>query len=144
MMTDKSQGIREGLHTVSPYMIIKDAASAIAFYKKAFGAAELMRVTGDNGKIRHAEIQIGDSRILIVDEFPEFPLIKSPQTLKGSPVHIFLFVEDADRFFGQAVEAGAEEVEPLHNHTEGNRHRRGGVRDPFGHIWWIASHIKDV
>ncbi|MGN7382104.1 VOC family protein [Paenibacillus sp. SAFN-117] len=141
-MTPKTKAIPEGHHAVTPYMIIKDAAEAITFYKKAFGATELMRITDANGKVRHAEIKIGDSPIMIVDEFPEYPIMQSPQSLGGAAMHIFLYVDDVDALFAQAIDAGAKELEPVENHVEGDR--RGGVMDPFGHIWWIATHIKDV
>ncbi|MFD0869537.1 Predicted enzyme related to lactoylglutathione lyase [Chlamydia abortus] len=141
-MTPKTKAIPEGHHAVTPYMIIKDAAEAITFYKKAFGATELMRITDANGKVRHAEIKIGDSPIMIVDEFPEYPIMQSPKSLGGATMHIFLYVDDVDALFAQAIDAGAKELEPVENHVEGDR--RGGVMDPFGHIWWIATHIKDV
>lgn len=141
-MTPKTKAIPDGHHTVTPYMIIKGANDAITFYKKAFGATELMRLTDDSGKVRHAEIKIGDSPIMIVDEFPEFSMMSSPQSLGGSAMHIFLYVEDVDALFAQAIDAGAKELEPVEDHVEGDR--RGGVMDPFGHIWWIATHIKDV
>lgn len=134
--------VREEHHTVIPYIIIKDAAKAISFYKKAFGAVELMRVTNDSAKIQHAEIKIGNSPIMIVDEFPEYPIMQSPASLGGTAMHIFLYVEDADSIFGQAIDAGAKELEAVEDHSEGNR--RGGVIDPFGHVWWIATQIKDV
>ncbi|WP_439144839.1 VOC family protein [Virgibacillus profundi] len=127
---------------MTPYIIIKDAAKAITFYNKAFGTAELMRVTSDSGKVQHAEIKIGNSPIMIVDEFPEYPIMQSPQSLGGAAMHIFLYVEDADALFAQAIDAGAKELEAVKNHSEGDR--RGGVIDPFGHIWWIATHRKDV
>ncbi|MFS0615004.1 VOC family protein [Lederbergia ruris] len=141
-MTLKTKAIPEGHHAVTPYMIIKDAANAIMFYKKAFGATELMRVTDDSGKVRHAEIKIEDSPIMIVDEFPEHSIMKSPESLGGTTMHIFLYVEDVDALFAQAIDAGAKELMPVEDHSEGDR--RGGVTDPFGHIWWIATHIKDV
>lgn len=141
-MTPKTKAIPEGHHAVAPYMIIKDAAAAIMFYKKAFGATELMRVTDDSGKVRHAEIKIGDSPIMLVDEFPEYSIMKSPESLGGTTMHIFLYVEDVDALFAQAIDAGAKELMPVEDHAEGDR--RGGVTDPFGHIWWIATHIKDV
>ncbi|PWA07067.1 glyoxalase [Pueribacillus theae] len=141
-MTHKTKAIPEGHHAVTPYMIIKDAADAITFYKKAFGATELMRVTGDSGKVQHAEIKIGDSPIMIVDEFPEYPIMRSPQSIGGTTMHIFVYVEDVDTLFARAIDAGAKELEPVEDHVEGDR--RGGIIDPFGHIWWIATHVKDV
>ncbi len=141
-MTPKTNAIPEGYHTVTPYVIVKNAADAIAFYNKAFGATELMRMTDNSGKVQHAEIKIGDSRIMIVDEFTEYTVMRSPQSLGGSAMHIFLYVEDADTIFTQAMDAGAKELEPVKEHPEGDR--RGGIMDPYGHIWWIATHIKDV
>ncbi|MFC5466166.1 VOC family protein [Lederbergia graminis] len=141
-MKSSTKSVREGHHTVTPYIIIKDAARAITFYKEAFGAIELMRLTNDNGKVQHAEIKIGDSPIMIVDEFPEYPLMRSPQSLGGVGMHLFLYVDDVDALFAQAIDAGAKELEAVKNHSEGDR--RGGVMDPFGHIWWIATHMKDV
>ena len=141
-MTSETKSIPNGHHTVTPYLIIKGAAEAIAFYQKAFGAAELMRITDDSGKVRHAEIKIGDSPIMLVDEFPEYPLMRSPKSLGGTAMHIYLYVEDVDSLFEQAIEAGAKELMPVENQSDGDR--RGGVTDPFGHIWWVATHIKDV
>jgi PhnB protein len=132
----------KGYHTVTPYMVIKDAADALTFYKKAFGAIELLCLTDDNGKVQHAEIKIGNSPIMIADEFPEHSIMRSPQSLGGAAMHIFLYVEDADALFEQAIDAGAKELEPVADHSEGDR--RGGVTDPFGHTWWIATHVKDV
>lgn len=141
-MTPETKAIPEGHHAVTPYMIIKGAADAIAFYKKAFGATELMCLTDDSGKVRHAEIKIGDSPLMIADEFPEYSFMRSPQSLGGTTMHIFLYVEDVDALFAQAIDAGAKELMPVEDHSDGDR--RGGVTDPFGHIWWIATHIKDV
>ncbi|GGB49798.1 VOC family protein [Virgibacillus dakarensis] len=141
-MTPDTKAIPKGHHAVTPYMITKGAVDAITFYKKAFGATELMRLTDDSGKVRHAEIKIGDSPIMIVDEFPEYPIMQSPQSLGGATMHIFLYVEDVDAIFAQAIDAGAKELEPVEEHSEGDR--RGGIMDPFGHIWWIATHVKDV
>ncbi len=134
--------IPRGHHTVAPYMIIREAAKAIEFYKKAFGASEVMCLKNDNGKIKHAEIKIGDSIIMIVDEFPDFELMRGPQSLGGSSMHIFLYVEDVDSLYRQAMEAGAKELAPVEDQADGDR--RGGLIDPFGHIWWMATHVKDV
>lgn len=94
-----TKAIPNGHHAVTPYMIIKGAADAITFYKKAFGATELMRITDASGRVQHVEIKIGDSPIMLVDEFPEYPIMKSPQSLGGATMHIFLYVEDVDAFF---------------------------------------------
>jgi PhnB protein len=133
--------IPEGSHTVTPHLICAGAAEAIEFYKKAFGAAELSRVPGSDGKLMHAAIRIGDSVIMLNDEMPEWQCF-GPKTLKGSPVTIHLYVEDADAFFAQAVEAGAKVTMPLDDMFWGDRY--GKLEDPFGHQWSIATHIRDV
>jgi PhnB protein len=133
--------IPEGFHTVTPYMTIKDAASAIAFYKEAFGAREIFRWMDSDGRVRHAEIVIGDSPIMLTDEAPDFGM-NSPQSLGGSPVHVFLYVEDVDELFGRAIAAGATELMPVENSEDGDR--RGGLTDPFGHVWYIGTHIEGI
>ncbi len=141
-MTSRAKPIPEGFHTATPYLIIKDAASAIEFYKKAFGATELMRMADPNGKVRHAEIKIGDSPFMITDESPEFPEWLSPQSRGGTPVDIYLYVENVDAVFSQAIAAGAKELLPVKDQFYGDR--SGGVTDPFGHVWYIATHKEDV
>jgi PhnB protein len=140
-MASTVKPIPDGYHTATPYLIVSGAAKALEFYKKAFGATELFRMPQPDGRIGHAEMQIGNSRIMLADEFPERD-IRSPQTLGGSPVSILLYVEDADRVFNQAVAAGAKVVRPLENQFYGDR--MGGLTDPFGHAWHIATHIEDV
>ncbi len=140
-MASRAKPIPEGYHTATPYLIVKDAASAIEFYKKAFGATELTRMTQHDGRIRHAEIKIGDSPIMLADEFPEIEA-RGPQSLGGSPVNILLYVEDVDRVFSQAVAAGAKVLQPVKDQFYGDR--SGGVTDPFGHVWFIATHKEDV
>lgn len=141
-MASPVKRVPEGFHTVTPHLVIRGAAEAIDFYKKAFGARELSRAPGPDGKtLMHAMIQIGDSRIFLADEFPGMGSL-SPQGLKGTPVTIHLYVEDADRVFQQAVQAGAQIAMPLADQFWGDRY--GIVTDPFGHRWSIASHIKDV
>ncbi len=140
-MTSRVKPIPEGYHTATPYLIIKDAARAIEFYKKAFGATELMRMAQPDGRIGHAEIRIGDSPIMLADEFPEMGH-RSPQSLGGSPVSILLYVEDVDALFNQAVSAGAKVQKPVQDQFYGDR--IGGVTDPFGHVWYIATHKEDV
>ena len=137
----KVQPVPEGYHTATPYLIINGAASAIEFYKKAFGATELMRMPGPGGRIGHAEIRIGDSPIMLADEAPEMSF-RGPQSLGGSPVSILLYVEDVDAVFDQAVAAGAKVQRPVADQFYGDR--TGGVTDPFGHIWYIATHKEDV
>jgi len=140
-MTNRVKPIPEGYHTATPYLIIKDAARAIEFYKKAFGATELMRMAQPDGRIGHAEIRIGDSPIMLADEFPEMGH-RSPQSLGGSPVSILLYVEDVDALFNQAVSAGAKVQRPVQDQFYGDR--IGGVTDPFGHVWYIATHKEEV
>lgn len=138
---NKFQSVPEGYFTVTPYLIIKNAASAIDFYKRAFDAVELMCIKDSDGKIRHAEIQIGDSPVMIVEEFPDYPEMPSPQSLGGSPAHIHLFVPNVDATFNEAVAAGASVVMPIADQAED---RRGGIKDPFGHVWWISTRVEDV
>ncbi len=140
-MAGTSKPIPEGYHTATPYLIVKDAASAIEFYKKAFGATELMRMAAPSGKVMHAEIRIGNSPIMIADEFPEMGA-RSPQSLGGSPVSIFLYVEDVDALASQAIAAGAKVSMPVQDQFWGDRY--GKLTDPFGHIWDIATHKEDV
>lgn len=139
-MSGKVKPIPDGYQTATPYLIVKGAAKAIDFYKKAFGATELMRM-GDNEKIHHAEIKIGNSPIMLADEFPEMKAL-SPLTLGGSPITIMLYVEDVDSVFKAAVDAGATVDKPLENQFYGDR--TGGITDPFGHKWYVATHIEDV
>jgi PhnB protein len=128
---------REGFHTATPYMVIRNAAGAIEFYKQAFGATELGRHADPDGKVRHGEIKIGDSPIMICDEFPEFSPMRSPETSGGSPVQIFLYVDDVDAVAARAQAAGAKIFHPLADQPYG---RSGGLLDPFGHTWWICTH----
>jgi uncharacterized glyoxalase superfamily protein PhnB len=141
-MAGKVRRVPEGYHTVTPHLVVRGAAQAIEFYKKAFGAKELRRSPGPDGKsIMHAEMQIGDSRVFLNDEFPAMGAL-SPQGLNGTPVTIHLYVEDADTLYSQAVKAGAQATMPLADQFWGDRY--GMVTDPFGHHWSIASHIKDL
>lgn len=140
-MTSKVNYKPEGYYTVTPYLIVRDAAKAIEFYKQAFGATELLRIASPDGKIGHAEIKIGDSPIMLGDEMPEMGYV-SPQTLGGSPVTIMIYVEDVDTVAGQAVAAGAQVLKPVEDQFYGDR--SGSFADPFGHQWHIATHIEDV
>jgi PhnB protein len=133
--------IPEGYHSVTPYLIIKGATQAIDFYKKAFGATELFRMPAPEGKIGHAEIKIGDSPIMLADEFPEMGH-KSPQTLGGSPISIMIYVTDVDTVFNQAIAAGGKEQRPVKDQFYGDR--SGTLEDPFGHVWHVATHKEDV
>lgn len=140
-MSKAAKPVPEGCRTVTPYLIIRDAAKAIEFYKKAFGAVERFRMPMPDGKLAHAEIQIGDSVVMIADENPQWG-VQSPQALNGSPVSIFLYVPDVDATFKQAIAAGATEVMPVADMFWGDRY--GKVVDPFGHKWDLATHVEDV
>ena len=155
------QPIPAGYHSVTPYLMVRDAARAIAFYRDAFGAHEVMRFDGPNGKIAHAEVTIGDSHVMLADESPEFV---GPQTLGGagneragppqarispaaqsaevSPMTLMLYVDDVDATFAQAVAAGATARRPVADQFYGDR--LGTLADPFGHVWSIATHREDV
>jgi PhnB protein len=133
--------IPEGYHSITPYLHITGAARAIEFYKEVFGATEVMRMDAPDGKIGHAEIKIGDSHVMLADEFPEMD-VRSPQSFGGSPVELLLYVEDVDALAERAVEAGAKLIEPLEDKFYGDR--MGKFVDPFGHIWAVATHMEDV
>ena len=133
--------IPDGYHTVTPYLIIRGAAAAIDFYKKAFGATELFRFASPDGKVGHAEIKIGNSPIMLADEHPEMGY-KSPQTLGGSCVSVLLYVEAVDKVFNQAVAAGGTVKEAVQDKFYGDR--SGTLADPYGHVWHIATHKEDV
>ena len=133
--------IPEGYHSVTPYLIVRGAAEAIDFYRRAFGAVELFRFPSPDGKIGHAEIKIGDSPIMMADEYPDMGY-KGPLTIGGSPVSLMIYVEDVDTVFNQAVAAGATIKEALQNKFYGDR--MGTVTDPFGHVWHISTHKEDV
>jgi PhnB protein len=133
--------IPEGTRTVTPHLVIKGATKAIDFYTKAFGAREHYRMDGPGGSIGHAELQIGDSLIYLADEWPQ-GASQSPQSLKGSSVVIHLYVPDVDASFQRAVGAGAKVVQPLMDMFWGDRF--GQVRDPFGHLWSMATHREDL
>ncbi len=140
-MTSKVKPIPDGYYTVTPYLIVNGAARAIEFYKKAFGARELGRMADPSGKIGHAEIKIGNSPVMLADEFPEMGS-RSPQSYGGSPSFIMLYVEDVDAVFTQAVAAGAKVTRPVQDQFYGDR--SGAVTDPFGHLWYVATHKEDV
>jgi PhnB protein len=140
-MTAAVKAIPQGYHAVTPYLILSGAAAAIAFYKEALGAEEVMRIGGPGGRIGHAEIKIGDSRVMLADEHPEIGAL-SPKTVGGSPVSIHLYVEDVDRAIERAVAAGANLVRPVADQFYGDR--VGGIEDPFGYRWFIATHKEDL
>lgn len=133
--------IPEGYHSVTPYLIVNGGAQAIEFYKTAFGATELIRMARPDGKIGHAEIRIGDSVIMLADENPAMGSL-SPQAVGGTPVLIHLYVEDADAVFNRGVAAGGTVERPLKDQFYGDR--TGGIVDPFGHRWYVATHKEDV
>ena len=133
--------IPEGYSTVTPYLAVDDAPKAIEFYKRAFGATERSRMPGPDGKIAHAEIQIGDSVVMTSDPFPQSTL-KSPKELGGTASAVFLYVEDVDSVVQDAADAGATITMPVEDMFWGDRF--GQVQDPFGHIWQIATHVEDV
>ena len=135
------KSIPEGYSTVTPYLIVHDAAGALEFYKKAFGATELMRFGGPGGKIGHAEIQIGTSRVMLADEHPEMGAL-SPRTIGGSAGGLALYVEDVDARFQQAVAAGGKVLRAVADQFYGDR--SGTLEDPFGHKWTLATHKEDV
>lgn len=133
--------IPAGYRSVTPYLAVRQAAEAIEFYRRAFGAKERMRLAAPDGKIGHAELEIGDSVIMIADEFPEMAF-RGPASLGGTSVTLHLYVKNVDASFRQAMEAGATAVRELQDQFYGDR--TGSVRDPFGHIWHIATHKEDV
>ena len=137
----KVNPIPTGYHSVTPYLIFKDAAKALDFYKNAFGATEVMRFPGPGGRIMHAELKIGDSHIMLADEFPEMGAV-SPETVGGTPVSFVIYVENVDDRFRKAVAAGAKEKRAVADQFYGDR--SGTLVDPFGHIWSISTHVEDV
>jgi PhnB protein len=134
--------IPNGFHTLTPHLVVKGASQAIEFYKKAFGAEELGRMAGPDGKsLMHADLKIGDSHVFLVDEFPEMDC-RGPESIGGTPVTIHVYVEDVDAAFGKAVAAGAQVRMPLADMFWGDRY--GVLTDPFGHSWSMASHKEDL
>lgn len=140
-MAGQVKPVPPGYHTATPYLTLSDAASAIDFYKRAFGATENFRMNSSDGKIGHAEIKIGDSILMLGDESPRTET-RSPQSLGGTTAGVFLYVEDVDTVFDTAVKAGAKIQQPLTNMFWGDRY--GKLSDPFGHQWALATHVEDV
>jgi PhnB protein len=140
-MPGKVKPIPDKYHSITPYLIVKGAAKAIDFYKQAFGAVELFRMPQADGRIGHAELKIGDSVVMLADEYPEMQIV-GPKTLGNSSVGILLYVDDADAVFGKALSLGASVNKPLADQFYGDR--TGTVVDPFGHKWTIATHKEDV
>jgi PhnB protein len=133
--------VPEGYHSVTPYLTVDDAAQAIEFYEKAFGAKERGRMEGPDGKIGHAELEIGDSLVMLSDALPQFTT-KPPKELGGTSASVFLYVEDVDALVQQAVDAGATVDTEIADQFWGDRF--GSVTDPFGHSWLISTHVEDV
>jgi uncharacterized glyoxalase superfamily protein PhnB len=141
-MAGKTKRIPEGFHTITPHIVLRNAAQAIEFYKRAFGAEEISRAPGPDGNtVMHAELKIGDSYVFLCDEFPQMGA-KSPLSLGGTPVTLHLYVQDVDQVFQQAVQAGAQAVMPVKDQFWGDRY--GMLQDPYGHRWSVASHVEDV
>jgi PhnB protein len=140
-MTRKTNYIPDGYHTATPYLIVSGASAAIEFYKKVFGATETIRFPQPDGKVGHAEIKIGDSTIMLADEFPDMGA-RGPKSFGGTPVSIMVYVRDVDAVVREAVRAGATLTRPVEDKFYGDR--AGGVTDPFGHVWYIATHTEDV
>lgn len=129
------------MHSLTPHLVCDGAAAAIEFYKKAFNAVEEMRLPGPNGRLMHAMVRIGDSPLMLVDEMPDYGTL-GPKRLKGSPVFIHLMADDVDATVAQAVAAGAKITMPVEDMFWGDRY--GQIEDPFGHLWSVATHIRDV
>ncbi len=140
-MANQVKRVPDGFHTITPHLVVRGAAEAIDFYKKAFGALELGRHLGPDGKVLHAMLQFGNSRLFLNDEYPNMGAL-SPQSLNGTPVTLNLYVEDVDSLYAQATKAGAKVIMPLADQFWGDRY--GIVADPFGHQWSLSSHIKDM
>ena len=134
--------IPDGYHSITPMLIVKDGLKAIEYYKKVFGAIDKgTMMMPDNKSVAHAELMIGDSKIMLSDEFPEMKSL-SPTTIGGTPLSLYLYVEDVDKTFNLAVAEGGKSLFPVQDRFYGDRH--GSIQDPFGHIWSIATHIKDL
>lgn len=140
-MSGKVKAIPEGYEGATPYLIVKGAADALEFYKKAFGATEIMRMPGPGGTVGHAEIRIGTAIIMLADEFPEMNHT-SPQSLGATPVSMLVYVQDVDAFVQRAVAAGAKALAPVETKFYGDR--SGSLEDPFGHRWHFSTHVEDV
>ena len=140
-MAEKVNYIPPGYSTVTPYLIVKGGAEALDFYTRAFGAVELLRVPMPDGRLGHAEFLIGDSRLMLADEFPDMGAL-GPTALGGTPVGLAVYVEHVDAVVARALEAGAKVIKPLQDQLYGDR--SATLADPFGHKWTLATHIEDV
>ena len=136
-----TKAIPDGYHSVTPYLVMRDAARAIDFYTQALGATEMFRFDAPDGKIGHAEIKFGDSVIMLADEMPDMGY-RGPQSLGGAGVSLMLYVEDVDQQFQRAIDAGAKVKQAVTDQFYGDR--SGTFEDPFGHVWTIATHVEDV
>ena len=137
----KVRAIPKGYRSVTPYLCVQGAAAAIRFYKRAFGAKEVMRMSMPGGRVGHAELLLGDSKIMLADEFPEMDF-RSPASFGGTGVTIHLYVENVDKIFGRALKAGARELRAVMDQFYGDR--SGQLEDPYGHRWNLATHIEDL
>ena len=137
----KVKPIPDGYHNVTPYLIVDGAAKAIDFYRKVFGAVEKMRMPGPGGKVGHAELTLGDSMIMLADEHPEMDH-RGPHAYKGAAVSLMVYVPDVDATVKTALASGAKVVRPVENQFYGDR--MGTIEDPFGHKWYVTTHIEDV
>ena len=137
-----SKGLPAGYHTLTPTMILKDARKAIDFYKRAFGAEEVGVMSGPDGRVMHAELRIGDSLVMMGEENPAWPQLKSAETLGQSPISLHIYVADVDASFQRALGAGAKVDMPVQDMFWGDRY--GKVRDPFGYVWGIATRVKEL
>jgi len=140
-MTSNVKAIPEGYHSITPFLVVKNCADAIEFYKKAFDAEERYRMNMPDGKVGHAELKIGDSVLMLADEFPEMKSL-SPKSIGGSPVSMYVYVQDVDAMFNNAVSAGGIVLDGVKDQFWGDRH--GRLEDPYGHLWSIATHKKDL
>jgi PhnB protein len=140
-MARAAKPIPDGYRSITPYLVVRGAADALEFYKRAFGAKEIMRMAAPGGRIGHAEIEIGGSRIMLTDEFPEMGA-RAPQSPGATPVMIYLYVDDVDQTVKAALAAGAKTGRPVEDQFYGDR--SGSLTDPFGHLWWVATHKEDV
>jgi PhnB protein len=141
--TNKVNYIPKGYNSISPYLVVKGAAKAIEYYKKVFGATEVVRMDQPNGKVGHAELQIGDSRFMLAEENPSMGQGHvSASGIGASPVSLYLYIPDVDRVIERAVDEGAKVLKPVQDQFYGDR--TGFIEDPFGHLWGVATHIEDV
>ncbi len=133
--------VEEGFHSITPHLVCRNAVAAIDFYKRAFGAEEIMRLVGPDGTLMHGSIKIGNSILMLTDEMPQWGSL-SPLSLKGSPVTVHLAVPDVDATFARAIKEGAKSTMPVADQFWGDRY--GKLQDPFGHVWSVATHVRDM